>query len=200
MMRLARAVTFLFHPLIVPTAGFFIFLNAGFYFSMVPMEVKRFILLVVFFSTALLPLVSLTVLGFSSRFDFSFEKTTDRVVMLLATAVFYYLGYFLLGKLQITPFFRVFMVSGALLIVLLSLISMKWKISLHLSALGATLGAIMALSFRLGTNPAGWIICLIFASGLVGTALLFIGKQTLIQQIAGFLLGLILFYLIFYFI
>ncbi len=198
--KIALAVSYLFHPLLIPTAGFFILLNAGFYFSMLPWEARRFILLVVFFSTAVLPVVSLAVLAFNPRFDFSFEKSTDRVVIQLATAVFYYLGYFLLGKMPVSPFFKVFLISGALLIVLLSIISLKWSISLHLSALGAILGAILALSFRMGLNPVWWIICIILAAGLVGTSKMLLAKQTMLQLIAGFILGLAVFYLIVYFI
>jgi membrane-associated phospholipid phosphatase len=86
------------------------------------------------------------------------------------------------------------------LIILSSIISLKWKISIHLAGLGGILGAIMALSFRFGLNPVLWIIGIILISGLVGTSRMLLGKHNLSQIIAGFFLGLAVFYPIVYFI
>jgi hypothetical protein len=198
--NISKAVSYFFHPIIIPSAGFLILLNAGFYFTMLSPEARRFILLVVFFSTAVLPLISLAVLAFNPKFDLRFEKPTDRVIVQLGAAVFYYLGYFLLDKMHVSPFFKVFLISGSLLIVFLSIISLKWRISIHLSALGALLGAILALSFRLGVNPSGWISAIILVSGIVASARMLLGKSNLSQLVTGFALGMGVFYLIVYFI
>jgi len=197
---IARSVTILLHPLLIPTFGFLVLLNAGFYFSMVPPEVKKYILIVVFFATAVLPLVSVVVMSFNPKFDLTLEKVTDRVVIQLIAAVFYYIGYFLMGRLNIFPVFKVFLISGALLIVILSIISLRWKISPHLAGWGALLGALLALSFRLGINPEWWIAAVILAAGFSGTSVMLLGKHTFLQMSAGFGLGFTVLYLIVSFI
>ncbi|MEL7589515.1 MAG: hypothetical protein AAGU19_22565, partial [Prolixibacteraceae bacterium] len=56
---IARGVSAIFHPLIIPTLAFLLFMNTGFYFSALSFDVKRLMLLVVFLCTFLLPLISM---------------------------------------------------------------------------------------------------------------------------------------------
>jgi hypothetical protein len=197
--RLAKIISIVFHPFLLPTLGMVLLLNSGFYFSMLSWEAKRFILLVVFFTTCILPLLMVSILAINPRFDINMPKSTDRVIPLLATAVFYYLGFFLMGRVNMFPTFKLFMLASVLVLVALLIVSLKWKISNHMAAIGALAGVFFALSFRKGFNPIYSLLILVLVSGLVGTARLIQKKHTIWQVLAGYVLGFSVLYLIVYF-
>jgi hypothetical protein len=198
--KLAQIISLLLHPLLIPTLGFLLLFQSGFYFSMLNWEAKRIVLLVVVFTTAILPLLAMALLAINPRFKVSFETGSQRAFPLLFASVFYYLGYLLLHRMNAYPVLKILMISAVLVIVLLLLISFKWKISSHMAALGSLTGAFLALSFRTGVYPIGAIITVIIASGLAGSAQLYLGKNQLWHLEAGFALGFTILYLIIYFI
>ncbi|MDP3641582.1 MAG: hypothetical protein Q8S54_00160 [Bacteroidota bacterium] len=61
-------------------------LNSGFYFAVIPWSLKRFILLVVFLSTCVIPALSIGISAISPKFDIKMEKATDRVLPLILIA------------------------------------------------------------------------------------------------------------------
>ncbi len=194
--QVAQAISILFHPLIIPTLGFLLLMNSEFYFALLTFDAKKFILLVIFLSTFLLPLITLWLMILNSRMKLDLNKSTDRVLPLLATAVYYYLGYYFLGRIPVYPVYRIFMISSILIIVILILISLRWKISAHMAGIGGLIGAVIALSLRLGINTSVTLGMLIIIAGLVGTARLVLGKHNPLQIYAGFFLGFLVNYLI----
>jgi hypothetical protein len=197
---LAQVLSVLFNPLLIPTFGFVLLMNSGFYFSMLNQDAKKFLLLVVFMSTCLLPVLSLGLLSFNPRFNSKMTGSTDRVVPLLFSAIYYYLGYYYLGKLPVFPIYRIFMLSGILVIIVLMLVSMKWKISNHMAGIGGLIGAILALSFRLGMNSSLLLGGLIALAGLLGTSRLVLDKHGPLQVYAGFFVGFAVNYLVIIFL
>jgi len=198
--RLAKVISIVFHPVLVPTLGMLLLLNSGFYFSMLSWEAKRYILLVIFFTTCILPLLAVSVMAINPRFDINMSKSIDRVFPLLAASIFYYIGFVLLGKVNLFPVFKLFMLASVLVVVALLLISFKWKISNHMAAIGGVAGVFFALSFRKGLNPVYSLLIIILVSGLLGTARLAQGKHNIWQIIAGFALGFVILYLVVYFV
>ncbi len=198
--RISKFISIIFHPVLIPTLGFLLLFNSGFYFSMLTWEAKRFVLLVVFFSTGILPILSVAILALNSKFDISMENSRDRIIPLMSSSIFYYLGYVLLGRMKAFPVFKIFLVASVLVIIALLLISFKWKISNHMAAVGGVTGTIFALSFRSGINPIFTILTVILISGLVGTARMVLKKHDLKQLTAGYILGFFVLYLVIYFV
>jgi hypothetical protein len=197
---LARFISLIFHPLLIPTWGFLLLFNSGFYFSLVTWPVQRFVLLVVFLSTCLLPLLTIGILSINPRFNRNMEKSSDRIIPLLLSSVYYYIGYYMLGRVPVYPAYKLFLISSILIIVLLLIISIKWKISNHMAAIGGIVGGFLGLTFRLDVNTTGTIILLILISGFLGTSRLMLEKHTPSQIYAGYFLGLSTMYLIMTFI
>ena len=197
--KIAKIVSVIFHPVLLPTLGFILLFVSGFYSSMLSTEAIRFILLVVFFSTAILPMLSVAVLSLNSKFDFLMPNSRDCIIPLLFTSVFYYIGFMLLERIHFLPVFKLFMIASVLLIIALLIISFKWKISIHMAAVGAISATFFALSFRGGVNPMSAIIIVIIVSGLLGTARLVLNKNNLLQVAAGYILGFIILYPVIYF-
>lgn len=198
--RLAKIISAIFHPVLVPTLGFVLLFAAGFFDTMLTTEAKQFILLVIFFSTATLPMLAIAILALNSKFDFLMPNSRDRIIPLLFASVFYYIGFYLLSRIHFIPTFKLYMIASVLLIIALLFISFKWNISTHMAAVGAITATIFALSFRTGANPLIAIVIVIIVSGLVGTARLLLNKNNLLQVAAGYFLGFIILYPVIYFL
>lgn len=193
---IARGISLVFHPLLIPTLAFLLLMNSGFYFAMLSFNVKKIMLSVIFLSTFLLPLITIGLMSLNTRFKPDLDKSPDRVVPMLFTAIFYYIGYYTLGRMHVYPVYRVFLISSILIIVILMLVSVRWKISAHMAGIGGLIGAIIALSLRLGLNSSLLLAILIGIAGLIGSSRLILGKHTPIQIYTGFLSGFGVNYLI----
>ena len=194
--KLAKAVSYLFHPLLMPTFGFLLLMNTGFYFSLISFDAKKFILLIVVVSTFMLPLISIGFMLFTSRFKLDLDKHSDRIFPMLSTAVCYYLGYYFLGRIPIYPIYRLVLIASILTIAVLLIISLKWKISAHLAGIGGLIGAFLALSFRLNINSSVLLGSLILIAGLTGASRILLKKHTPVQIYAGFFIGFAINYLL----
>jgi hypothetical protein len=197
---IARVTSIIFHPLLIPTLGFLLLINSGFYFALLPWSVKKFMLLIVFLSTCVLPAISIGVLSLSPKFDMNMEKSTDRILPLLLSSIYYYLGYLILERLPIFPIYNLLLIASILVQIALIVVSLKWKISAHSAAIGGLIGGLIGLSFRLQENPVLVLSLLVLAAGLVGTSRMILLKHTNSQVYSGFLLGFLILNLIITFI
>lgn len=198
--KIAKIISNVFHPVILPFLGFLLLLGTGLYSSILTSDARNYILLVVFFSTATLPMLSVAMLALNPRFDVLMQNSRDRIIPLLFSSVFYYIGYVLLSRVHFLPVFKLFMIASVLVIVLLLLISIKWNISIHMAAIGSLSATFFALSFRAGANPVVAIIIVVLLSGLIGTSRLILNKNSLPQVAAGYILGFIILYPVIYFL
>lgn len=195
----AKVISTLFNPLLIPTIGIMLLMNSGFYFSSITVGLKFVIFVIVLLSTCITPLVSLLLMTRNEHFSLNMDKNTDRVLPLLFAAVFYYVGYYFLGRIQIFSVYRIFIISSIFIIVLLMIISIRWKISAHMAGIGGLVGILIALSINYGINHSILIALLVGAAGLIGTSRLILEKHSLLQIYAGFLLGFSINLLIFSF-
>ena len=110
-MRLAsKVISFLFHPMLMATIGMYLILNIGPLSSILGADGKRLIYLIVFFSTAVLPVSLLPLFyQFGVIKSFQMESSRERVVPVMMTAFFYFLGYLLLKRLGVTGLIAGFM-------------------------------------------------------------------------------------------
>jgi len=189
---IARGTSILFHPLLISTIGFLLLFSSGFYFAVIPWKYKWFILLVVFASTCLIPLISIGLLAFSSKFDLKMEKGTDRVLPLIFSSISFYLGYLILGRIQTFPVFQIFLIASILVQTSLVIVSLTWKISAHAAAIGGLTGGFFALTGRLQEYPLFILVFLLLVSGMVCTSRLILQKHTNAQVYSGYLLGLVI--------
>jgi membrane-associated phospholipid phosphatase len=70
-------------------------------------------------------------------------------------------------------------------------INLWWKISTHCAGTGGAIGALVAYSIVFGFNPTGWLCLLILISGLVGSSRMLLRQHTLMQVVAGTIVGCI---------
>ena len=195
---ISKGISILFSPLLVPTYAALILLYSGFHFSMFSWEAKRFLLIVVIISTAIMPAITLTVASLGKKLQITAGNSGDLWIPMIFSALYYYLGFYLLNKMPFYAIFKVLLLSGAILIVVLMMISLRWKISYHTAAAGSLFGMVTALSLRLGANPLMLLSIIAMISGLIATARVILQKNGLVETLAGFPIGFLVFFLIFF--
>ena len=83
-------------------------------------------------------------------------------------------------------------VSAALFIqIACALINVWWKISTHTAAIGGVAGALFVFGEFFAFNPVWWLSLVFVLAGLLGTSRMILRQHSLLQVVAGFIVGLI---------
>ncbi|MBN2166556.1 MAG: phosphatase PAP2 family protein [Marinilabiliaceae bacterium] len=190
---LSVSASVLFHPMLMPLYGFFLIFNSGTHISFISLGHRSMIYAIIFASSCALPLTMLILfrqLNFIKTFRL--ESNRERIILVFFTGVFYFLGYLILKKLHLPLFLYKFILGSLLALYLSLIITLWWKISLHMIGIGGITGAIVALSISMGLGISVVIITLIVISGIVGASRLYLNAHTPLQVFAGFFLGFFL--------
>ena len=193
MITLSQIISYIFHPLIIPTIGIFIIFNSGTYISNLIPEAKRLIYMLVFVSTFLFPVLMIPFLLWQKIItNIYVESRKERIVPMLLTLVFYYFGYYIIGSNNITGVIRAFFLASIISLTVAFFINVKWKISTHMIGLGGLVGLVIAISLRLEVNLVIYLVLLILISGIVGAARLKLNSHNILEVGAGFYIGLLI--------
>lgn len=189
--KIAKILSLVFFPLLIPTYTLLIIFNINVYFSMIiPQLAKLQILGMVFLITFIFPLFMMILFQRIGIIKSLYMKTKEeRTLPYLMTIIFYYLASYLLKQLQISPIFYYFILGATFLIIITLIINFFWKISIHMIGIGGMLGTLMGLSFLWMIDIPFLIILLVLCSGITGFARLKLNAHNPAQVYSGFLLG-----------
>ena len=190
--HIAKAISILFHPLVMPTIGIYVIFNSSFYLSLMPSEGQKVIYLIIFVSTFVLPIIMLPIFMLQKVIkSLEMTQTQERFIPLLVTAIFYFFSYFTLFRLKAPIFISSYILGGAITIALLTIINTKWKISIHSAGIGGLIGMIIALTIIFKLHSSLYFTEAILVAGLVATSRLYLGAHNTKQILAGFALSTI---------
>jgi membrane-associated phospholipid phosphatase len=85
-------------------------------------------------------------------------------------------------------------------LVITLIVNLKWKISAHMIGLGGVTGAITAISQKFSIDLLFVLLLLIFISGIVGWARLYLYAHKPSQVYTGFVVGFLCLFLLIIFI
>ena len=196
---IAQVFSAVFNPFLVSTFGFLVILYHLPGLQYYTPRVKMILVGIVFTTTCVLPLLFILLISFTAKMKPSLDQAKDRLLPYLFSAFSIFMGAQLLGKLPIPGIFRLFMLGIVLLLILLFVITLKWKISGHAAGIGGMLGTFLSLLFKYRMDLRWIIIATILLAGLVGTSRLILKKHTPAQVYAGFSLSLLVMYVTVYF-
>ena len=188
-MSLEKIVSILFHPVFVPTIT--VFLVVKIYSNIIILENQAGIILIgtcVF--SLILPLLSVFILLLTKKIDsLEMPKKEERFLPILFASIWMILGfYFMKEILSYAPIMKSIYL-GAIYVMLISLlITKKWKISLHMLAMGGATGVFIMLEFLFGQNLM-LLLIIILISGILGFSRLSLKAHNLNQIYAGFIVG-----------
>ncbi|PLX13990.1 MAG: hypothetical protein C0597_10715 [Marinilabiliales bacterium] len=187
---LAKIFSTILHPLLLPTIGIIILYNSGSVLEYLPFQAKKIILLVVVVSTFVLPLTFVPFFIFHRVIkNVQMENARERLIPFFITSALYVFCYYLLLRLGAPQTITKFILAAAITVMVLFLLSFKWKISAHMIGLGGLTGSLIAVSFRLGVNLEYFIIAAIIVSGIIGYSRLVLKAHKNYQIYLGWLTG-----------
>ncbi len=191
MTRFAHFLSYVFHPLLIPTYTVGILLRQEVFFILrIPENYRWQFLSLIFLSTFLLPsLIVFIYKKFGLISSMQMKNRKERTWPLISVGFIYVFTFLMIRNMHISSVFNVFAFGGSLLMFATALINLRWKISLHMTANGAMVGLFLGLAWLgLLYNPL-ILPTLIFANGWVGFARLKLNAHTESQVYTGFLMG-----------
>ena len=188
-MSLEKIISILFHPVFVPTIT--VFLIVKIYSNIIILENQaRIILIGTCVFSLILPLLSVFILLLTKKIDsLEMPKKEERFLPILFASVWMILGFYFMKEIfSYAPIMKSIYL-GAIYVMLISLlITKKWKISLHMLAIGGTTGVFIMLEFLFGQNLMLLLITILI-SGILGFSRLSLKAHNLNQIYAGFIVG-----------
>lgn len=183
---LARAVSWVLHPFLQPLYLVALLLTCT-VFAGYSVRMRLYLTDVVVLYTMIIPALALGVLRWSGRLsDFRLDKRSERIVPLLVGAVCYFLCALTLGKIESAAFLRKLMLAAACCELMCLFVSLRWKISLHLTGMGALTAMLVVMNFIGVGNLFGPMCAVVAASGLLAASRLYLGCHNGMQVFAGY--------------
>lgn len=187
--KIAHFFSWMFHPFMLPIYMMVVLLTLTSY-AYCPLGMKLYLAWVVLLYTMIIPVLALGVLRSLGRIsDYRIDNRKERFLPLLIGAICYLLCALTLAKIPSAMVVRKFMAAAACCEIFVLLVSLRWKISLHMTGMGALL-AMFSLMSVLGVGTV--LFPLIFAvagAGILASSRLYLGCHNSWQILAGFSAG-----------
>lgn len=190
-LKLAKAISVLFHPAIYPLVGlFFVLKYLPYHYNR---EVVILSMVMVFCGTYLIPvLVSLLLYRFKVISSLMMEKAEDRRWPYAVGTLCFFFTASLVQNAGLAREAYLFLFGSAATI-LLHLPLLKYlKPSAHLAGFGGFLGLLLAVSAKYAINLLPFIALFLILGGLIASARLALKAHTGRELLLGFLSGLLL--------
>jgi hypothetical protein len=196
--KLARVISFLFHPVLMPFYIFLLLLNVNAFFSAeLAFSFKIYLLGFICLTTILIPVLFIYLLYRKKVVRSLFLETReDRIYPIIIITIFYYLTYYLMKGIGISPVFSFYMLGATFLSILALVITFYSKISLHMLGIGGMSGLMLGLVFSLSLNLL-FFLGMIFLSGVTGYARLKLNSHKPSEIYSGFLVGAVIMFFLF---
>lgn len=188
----ANFFSWFFHPMLIPTIGFGIFILANPYFfsAYAPRDIS-FELLRVFLLTFFFPaftVMLLVQLKFVSNYEL--PKREERIIPFIATGFFYIWTFYVYYNVGAYSAYQAILLGASISIFLGLLINVLFfKISAHASGVGGLVAFVMILLPIAQLNMTPIFLLSILAAGLVGTSRLYLKAHTGREVLSGYFLG-----------
>ena len=189
--KIAKTVSVLLHPAIVPLYGLLVIFNGSVFLRIPFGGIRLYCILITLLFLGLLPLLSVWGLKKCGLIrNYSPDSPQERIYPILTTILLAFVGLFLLGKL---PYTNVVQRLYLLVIIVLSayaIVSLKWRISLHMTAMGSLCGIVTIIGVKYWGDVRYMLAAVVIATGLLASSRLFTNKNNPAQVYAGFIFGM----------
>jgi hypothetical protein len=188
--RLAKIVSIVCHPLLIPVYGLLIIFSSPVVFGYLPFAVKKVLFMIVLINNVLIPVSLMPYFRFRNIISsWSVENRKERIIPLITTSFFYSVTVYLILRFHIPLFIKSFVLASAFLAVAVTIINFWWKISIHSAGAGAITALVLILSFKMHMPLTWFMIIVILSAGLVMSSRLWLNSHTPGEVWSGFFLG-----------
>ena len=170
-LRLSKAVSVVLHPFLVPLYMVSLLLLAGTVYSLYPLKVKIYLIWVTLLFTTIIPVLVIALLkSYRKIGDADLSDRKERFIPLLAMIACYTLCAVAIARIPSAQMLSRFMFAGACCVAVCLFVSFYWKISLHMTALGAAVAFIVLINIASGGGLFAAFIAALLAAGALGSA------------------------------
>ncbi|WP_245579232.1 PA-phosphatase [Algoriphagus mannitolivorans] len=185
----------MFQPLLMPALVFGLLLFAVPESTSLPEEFKTQIFYLIVLSTLLIPMITIIGLRLSGMVkSLHLPQKQDRLVPFIITNIYFILTtYFLYQKSELDPILWKGMAVISFSVLALTIVTLFWKMSAHMTGLGGLLGVILIMSKLFPTfNELYPLLLTIVLSGAVASSRLYLDAHKPLEVYAGFLSGFLI--------
>ena len=191
-MKFSKIISYLLHPILMPIIVLYIGINNVDYLYLIFRNYSNTLYVIILTFTMVLPLISAILFVKSGRVEsLEMRKKEERRGPLFVSALIMGIGFFkfyLISKLSFH--LSAIYISSIILLIFAFLITIRWKISLHMIGIGGATGTFIALNYIFG-GVYIFILLFLALSGLLAFARLDQKAHNASQVYVGFVLGCI---------
>lgn len=196
MKNLARVISYLFHPLLIPTYGFVIlFLVCPHAFTFYPIKTLKLSFIILYVLTAVVPSIMLLMMkGLEIIDSLDLQDRKQRIVPYILCIFVYLITYLTFkpwkGSLFIhVPILSNMLLGGLLAVIISFVINQFKKVSLHTVGISGIFGAILfAAPYATGKIEL-WLSLVILCMGAVSASRLILKAHTRTEVYLGLFVG-----------
>ncbi len=189
-MKFSKILSYLLHPILMPIIVLYIGINNVDYFYLIFYNYSNNLYLIILAFTMALPLISAILFVKSGRVEsLEMRKKEERRGPLFISALIMGIGFPIFYSIAKLSFhLSSIYISSIILLSFAFLITIRWKISLHMLGVGGATGTFIALNYIFG-GIYYFVILFLFLSGLLAFARLDQKAHNESQVYVGFVLG-----------
>lgn len=189
--KVSQLVSYVLHPLMMPSLTFLVVM----YFLPELIKPISFITLpFLFFTTFIIPLISVSFLKFSGSISsFKMANREERIMPFSFVSLFYAMTtYMFVFKLQVNMTVALMLLSTTLLVVVLTIVTLWFKISIHAAAISGVVGNLLVFGLKYPDSLAIYpLLGGVVLAGLVMSARLQLDAHSPREILAGTFTGLL---------
>ena len=191
MNKLAQFISIIFHPILLPTWMFLIFIASG--ICKLAFIKAEICLAVIFGTTFILPIIFILILKkFKVIESLTMEKREDRFIPIFAVVIFLFATSRFFNGISALALYNFYLICNLILCVIVFWINFWWKISMHEIGWGAFTAILLIMSTISSSIFLPYLITSFILSGIVGSARLYLKSHSNSQIYAGFAVGFII--------
>lgn len=186
---IAKIISFIFFPLLIPVYTTYMLFNMEI-FKYYPTPYIKAAQLTIFIFGIALPCVSFILLKVMKAIsDLHLPRKEERVAPYLCIAFCYLCSSYMLFRTAMPLWLVNMTISVAVVVATESIISRYWRISGHASSMGLWVGSVIVAGYCTYSNVSKTVCILLFITGIVGCARMYLNRHTSEQLMAGFVYG-----------
>ena len=192
MSKVARIISILFHPLILPTYAFaLVYFSNPLLFSAYDEKQISQIFLTVVINTFLFPSIAIILiwrLGFVKSLEMNDPK--ERLVPFITTGAFYIWAYVVFRKSGYPQVFDIIILGATITLFAIFMLNLFWKVSAHTGAMGCFIIITIALCMISSDNVNYLVILVVLLAGIIGSSRLWLDAHSPAEIFVGYFIGI----------
>lgn len=191
---LAKTLSIVLYPLLIPTYGMGLFFAAMHVHSPeMPATLAWLSVVGTLFLTCVIPVTLIIWMWRRGQLTSLYiedpkQRTTPYIY---CTVCYAFWCYFVRATMHLPLMWLLLAIGATLALAMVTIINRRWKISAHLSAMGGLLGGVCSYGLCGGVDVTAAVVAVLVVSLLLMYARIYLKAHTPMQVVCGYLLGLV---------